>query len=396
MPTPFSCSLRSLDADGFRRPAWSLFLVGAVGAVGLGWLCFARITRYETTATARLEAASAPHPIAAPVAGRVVASHLVLGARVERGTVLLELDDETERLRLNEAIARRDSFASQLGALRGQTRAEEGAWPDQRRTAALGTDEARAQLREAEAAAQFAESEAARLQRLGEGGLLSTSDLLRAGTEATKQRAIAAARSLTVARLESEERSLRGSHEVRLAQVTRDTAALAGEVAASTAAIHRYEHEIALRRICAPAAGEVGGVADLPAGAFVAEGEKIGAIVPAGPLRIVAQFAPSTGLGRLRANQPGRLRLDGFPWAQFGSVPAVVTRVASEPRDGAIRVELAIDAGRSPHLPLQHGLTGILEVEVERVTPARLVLRAAGALLTAPRPAAAPAGLAPP
>jgi len=33
---------------------------------------------------------------------------------------------------------------------------------------------------------------------------------------------------------------------------------------------------------------------------------------------------------------------------------------------------------------LQHGLPGSAEVEVERLTPAKIVLRAAGQMLTAP------------
>ena len=37
-----------------------------------------------------------------------------------------------------------------------------------------------------------------------------------------------------------------------------------------------------------------------------------------------------------------------------------------------------------PAVPMQHGLPGTLEVEVDRVTPASLVLRACGRLLAQP------------
>jgi membrane fusion protein (multidrug efflux system) len=36
----------------------------------------------------------------------------------------------------------------------------------------------------------------------------------------------------------------------------------------------------------------------------------------------------------------------------------------------------------APLIPLQHGMPGSLEIEVERVTPAGLVLRSLGKLLT--------------
>jgi membrane fusion protein (multidrug efflux system) len=58
--------------------------------------------------------------------------------------------------------------------------------------------------------------------------------------------------------------------------------------------------------------------------------------------------------------------------------------VASEPRDGSIRVELALQPPRRTRLPLQHGLPGTAEVEVERVTPAVLVLRTVGKVFDRP------------
>ena len=71
-------------------------------------------------------------------------------------------------------------------------------------------------------------------------------------------------------------------------------------------------------------------------------------------------------------------------------MPATVSRVAGEVRDGRVRVELALGArgreeDRIPAIPMQHGLPGTVEVEVERVSPARLILRLAGRLATEPR-----------
>ena len=107
-------------------------------------------------------------------------------------------------------------------------------------------------------------------------------------------------------------------------------------------------------------------------------------VVPSGSLKIVADFLPAAALGRLRPGQPARLRLDGFPWAQYGSIGATVTTVASEVRDGRVRVECTVAAQPATRIPLQHGLLGTLEVEVEQAAPAALVLRAAGQLLAAP------------
>jgi membrane fusion protein (multidrug efflux system) len=44
-------------------------------------------------------------------------------------------------------------------------------------------------------------------------------------------------------------------------------------------------------------------------------------------------------------------------------------------------VELLVDPAYNGVIPIQHGLIGTLEVEVDRVSPAALVLRNAGKLL---------------
>ena len=95
----------------------------------------------------------------------------------------------------------------------------------------------------------------------------------------------------------------------------------------------------------------------------------------------MAEFTPSAALGRLRPGQSGTLRLQGFPWAQYGTISAKVTHVADEVRDGKIRVELALDPHSHSPIPFQHGLPGSVEVEVERVSPAALILRTAGGML---------------
>jgi membrane fusion protein (multidrug efflux system) len=58
-----------------------------------------------------------------------------------------------------------------------------------------------------------------------------------------------------------------------------------------------------------------------------------------------------------------------------------VTEVADEIRDGRLRVELALRPDPASRIPLQHGMTGTLEVEVERISPAEVLLRAAGQVL---------------
>jgi hypothetical protein len=97
-----------------------------------------------------------------------------------------------------------------------------------------------------------------------------------------------------------------------------------------------------------------------------------------GALRAVASYLAADALGRVSPGQRARVRLDGFPWTEFGTIAAVVSSVSTEPQSSRVRVELALRPDPRSRIPLQSGLPGSVQVEVERSSPANLVLRAAG------------------
>src|SRR5207247_1684499 len=78
----------------------------------------------------------------------------------------------------------------------------------------------------------------------------------------------------------------------------------------------------------------------------------------AGSIRAVAQFAPAAALGQIRPGQPAQMRLDGFPWTQYGSLPASVASVAGVVRDGQVQVELVVQPRPDSAIPLRSGLPG--------------------------------------
>ena len=164
----------------------------------------------------------------------------------------------------------------------------------------------------------------------------------------------------------------------------REVASLKGQIELSTATIARLRQDIEKHVIRAPVSGEIGEVAPLDIGAFIDTGGVVGSIIPSGKLKVVTDFAPARVLGRVHPGQSARMRLDGFPWAQYGSIVVKVDRVAREIRDGRVRVEFLPNSPDDSSLLVQHGLPGSVEVEIEQTTPAVLALRAAGQMLTRP------------
>ncbi|MFP5289314.1 MAG: HlyD family secretion protein, partial [Thermoanaerobaculia bacterium] len=295
---------------------------------------------------------------------------------------------EEQRARLDEERARWAGFEGQHAALRQQIAAGRRELASRGQASRAAIEEARSRLREAEAAARLAQQEAERQARLLASGLIPAAEAERARSEAEQRRAAAESLSRTLDRLAFEERSTESEQRGDLDELERELALLTGQAESARAAVRRLERDLELRTVRAPIAGRIGQIAPFRVGSVLTAGEPLGFVVPQGVLKAIAEFPPASALGRIRPDQRARIVLDSFPATQYGELPATVLRVASEPSGGRIRVELALHPDRRSRLPLQHGLPGLVEVEVERVTPAVLVLRAAGKILERPVPGA--------
>ncbi len=144
------------------------------------------------------------------------------------------------------------------------------------------------------------------------------------------------------------------------------------------AGAERLNYDISQRVIRAPISGTVAEIAPLKEGSLVQAGDRLCTIVPDGVLKVIALFAPAQSLGRIREGQAARVRLEGFPWTQYGAAGATVSQVAGEVREGKVRVELSLDAVQASPVPVQHGLPAEVDVQVEQLSPLGMVLRSAG------------------
>jgi membrane fusion protein (multidrug efflux system) len=352
------------------------------------WFLLGQVTVYAVTEQARLEVQSAAHPVAPPVTGQIVQTSLAIGREVTEGEILVVLDAEAERRALRERQSRRAALVEKRAALQRQTQTDQQALDVEEKARALALEESRAQVAKAEAAARFADREVEILARLYSRAIVSDLEFRKAKATAAMNRAVVQAQALAVSRLEQDRLVQAIDRQAQLARLEREAVDLEKEAEIEDAAIGRLEHDLELRRIRAPVSGRVGEVGAYPVGAVVRAAEKLAAIVPPGVPRVVAWF-PADAVGRLQGGQAARLRLTGFPWTQYGTLPATVTDVGNEARDGRVRVECSLDVAAVSSVPIEHGLPGSAEVALERVTPAVLVLRAAGQFLGVRRPAEA-------
>jgi membrane fusion protein (multidrug efflux system) len=90
------------------------------------------------------------------------------------------------------------------------------------------------------------------------------------------------------------------------------------------------------------------------------------------PTHATAQFTPDA-LPTIKPGQTALLQIEAFS----DPVPATVVEVDQTLVDGRFTVQFRLQPASDLNIPLQAGLNGRVEVEVEQVSPFTLLLRAA-------------------
>ncbi len=391
MAQRFAQTMRALDADNVRRSAGLWALSGVAIACWTAWMLFGRVVVYETSGRARLEVQQAPHHLAALSPSRVAASHLALGRTVEAGEVLVLLESTSEALRLKEEEAKLAVLPRRIASLRKEEEARRSEREEDLEASRAAVAASTHRLREADLATEFARENERRIARLNAMGSATLVEAQRTATEAQKLAAARDGLAADIKRIEREASMRAAQRNAQIEAIENTIVQLQGEIETTEATARRLREDIEKLSIRSPIAGRIGDVVPLHAGAYVAQGQRLATVVPPGDLIAVADFSPTTSLGRVRAGQRARLRLDSYPWSQYGVVEAIVSSVASEIRDGFVHAEFRITSKPATGIVLQHGLPGSVEVAVETLSPAALAVRAAGFLLPhRPAPRAPP------
>jgi len=395
MAYPFQRTLRSLDGtESGIRVVLMTFSVAALCGLA-GWALKARIPVLKVSTLGRIEPHNAVHRLEPPESGKVIRSNLTLDREVGEGELLVEFDCEAQRLELQQSESNLSTLAhdlSALGELTAQKKREleESVLADE---AALREAEARSR----EIAPKFLLAQQ-RQRRVEESapGAISALEKLERKTESEELSRATETQPLALQRLRRDQAVRRTGLEGQLLQLKRDQHRLEGEVERIKINIAKLKYDIARRQVRAPVSGQLVDVVELAAGDYITQGQRLGTILAKGPLRVRARFAKET-VGIIRPGQAALLKLDGYPWSVYGTVRARVTSVGTEPTilptaeavPGTVRVELDAEAPDDARVQLQHGMTATVEVEVARVSPVVLLLRAIGEW-TYPGPGATP------
>lgn len=342
------------------------------------WALFGRVSVVAVSGDARLQVDGEVSVVQSPAAGQVVEVPAVLGARVEPGDALFVLSGVQSREELAGEVAWAEALEQQLAAVRAERQAVEAGSSASAAGNEAATRSQRARLESAKIAAREAERELGAARDLAEQHALSADALAQAEAESDRSAAVLQAATQDLAIVSAGLRSDDSDRTARIQALVREEAALGGELARSKRDVAKLAATLEQRTVVAPVSGRIGEVEPLRPGAVVAEGERLATVVPDAPLVAVARFPAGVALGRIAVGQRASLRLDGFSWVRYGAVDAVVRALSSEPREGLIRVELTVDPA-STEVALTHGMPASVEVEVERVRPVGLLLRAAGA-----------------
>lgn len=386
MPQGFARTGSLLEADSFRGAGLKLLLAAMLSGAWIWWFTQTKVPLYEVTETARLESSDAPYKVEAEISGRLISANLRIQREVKQGDELAVLASEVQQMERSEAQTRIAGLQQNIRARQEELDAVRRGVESDHRTTEAEIRVTEEELRGANLKRAHLETELARIRALKKEGLIAAAELPRAETALAEQRATIERLHRLIEQKKEEKGRKDSERKIReqeiQTQIERDRA----DVANVTSTLPRAGHEIGRRVIRAPVAGIIGAAPTLQPGAFVPAGTELATILPAGgQVIIVAQYEPAAAFGRIGQEQKARMRLNGYPWAQYGFVHGEVINVAKEARAGTVRVDLAIVNPKPAAVQLDHGLPGSVEIVVDRVSPAELALRLAGNWVGAPR-----------
>jgi len=380
------------------RSPWQTAVAVFFVLVALALVVFAAtqgFARKETVAGV-LAPAGGVLRLVAPQAGVVLATPVAQGARVEAGQAVVRLSTEQSSAAgpTQEAVARslalrQGSLAAELQQQGEQVRQQAVSLDARIAAVATGLAQQEREIALQRERVQLVREVAGRYPELVRSGAVSPVEAAEKQTELLDQQS----------RLSELERS-HGAAQAELATLRSERAALPLQAGRESAQMQRQAQALAQAQaeneshrgtqVLAPEAGEVAALLAAP-GQSVAAGQALATLLPAGAALQAELWVPTRAAGFVRPGTPVWLRVDAFPYARYGQLPAHVREVsrsavaasdlgdpaseATASRQAFFRVIVALDAAPDAALAWRASLKAGMHVQASLVAEKRTLLQ---------------------
>ncbi|MEP6504648.1 MAG: HlyD family efflux transporter periplasmic adaptor subunit, partial [Betaproteobacteria bacterium] len=347
--------------------------------------------------------------LVAPQAGVVAAVLAAQGSQVAMGQVIVRLSAEQASATGPTQAAVAQSLNLREGSLRDELQQQSIQVSQQAATLDARAASAQAGLAQQEREialqrerVQLVRDVAARYPELVRSGAVSPVEAAEKQTEVLDQQARLAELERAHGALQSELAVLRADRAALPLQAGRESSQLQREIQALAQAQAENESHRGMQ-VLAPEPGEVAALLAAP-GQSVVAGQTLATVLPAGAALEAELWVPTRSAAFVRAGMPVWLRVDAFPYARYGQLPAHVREVSRSalpaadlaPGGGeasapdAYRVRVTLDAGMSVDdaLAWRQSLKAGMRVQATLVAERRTLLQWALEPLAALRVAA--------
>ena len=295
--------LEHQDVRYRAAPTWTRALLWAmVGSVGFGivYACIARIDEV-VTATGELQAMGAERPIKAPVPGVISAIPIKEGQLVEKDQVVLQFDPEVNNERLR--------------SLTEQKRLEKRRLSEQDLAFKARAESLATKITSLRATANTEREILKRIAPLAEQGGIQIVQYLQQNNRLQELQSEIAQTEANRREVQSEALKARQESLKELANIERQLT--------ETQKASEYE---SLR---SPVQGRVFDLVPASPGYAAASGETLLKIVPSGAVEAKV-FLTNADVGFVRPDMAAQVRVDAYPFTQFGDIPGVLKSVGEE------------------------------------------------------------------
>jgi len=284
-------------------PTWTRAMQWAiVGCIGFGFI-YAVFARIDEVVIARgeLKGMGAERPIKAPVSGVVSGIPVTEGELVSAGQVLIQLDSEVSNERLR-SLERQKKLESER--LKNENQAFEAR-----------IDSLQAQLKSLKKTLNLEESIVDRMTGMVSQGAIAEVQYLRQKNQLQELQSEIAQTEATLREAQAE--SIKSEQ-----QIQRELADLERQIVET----NKSQEYQSLR---SPVKGYVFNLIVASPGYAASRGETLLKIVPEGTLE-ASVFITNADVGFLRPKMPAQVRVDAYPFTQYGDIPGELKRVGKQ------------------------------------------------------------------